>query len=168
MALPPSPARAPTRAPTVAVIGQGACDAATAARAEEVGALLARAGCTVVTGGLGGVMEAASRGARAAGGRVVGVLPGEDPDAANPHVEIAVASGMGDARNAILANTAAGFVAVAGSHGTLSEIAFALKRGKPVVSLGSWEVDPAVEVAASPGEAVAWILARLGLPAPPA
>ena len=110
-------------------------------------------------------MEAASRGARTAGGTVLGVVPGSDPADANPWVEFVVASGMGDARNAILANTAAGFVAVAGSHGTLSEIAFALKRGKPVVSLGSWEVDPAVEVADSPAAAVAWLLAALGLPA---
>ncbi|MEW6074493.1 MAG: TIGR00725 family protein [Planctomycetota bacterium] len=138
----------------VAVIGAGACDAATAERAHRVGRLLAERGCTVLTGGLGGVMAAASRGAAEAGGLVLGLLPGADPAAANPWVGVAIATGMGDARNAILANTAAAFVAVGGAYGTLSEIAFALQRGKRVVSLGSWAVDPALLPAASPEEAV--------------
>jgi len=142
------------RAPVVAVIGAGVCDEETAARAEAVGRLLAERGCVVACGGLGGVMEAASRGAAAAGGLVIGILPGQKPGTANPWVAVSIATGMGDARNAILANTAAAFIAVAGEHGTLSEIAFALKRKKRVVSLGSWEVDPAVEVASSPEEAV--------------
>jgi len=146
------------RARILAVIGAGHCDAATAERAREVGRRLAERGCVLLTGGLGGVMEAASRGAAEAGGLVLAVLPGADPSTANPHVALAVASGMGDARNAILANTAEAFVAIAGEHGTLSEIAFALKRGKRVVSLGSWEVDPAVRVARSPEEAVSLAL----------
>jgi hypothetical protein len=145
----------------VAVIGAGACDSDTAERARAVGSLLAGRGCVVLTGGLGGVMEAASRGAAEVGGLVIGVLPGADPADANPHVAVAIASGMGDARNAILANTAEAFVAVAGEHGTLSEIAFALKRGKRVVSLGSWQVDPAILVALTPEEAVRL---ALGLP----
>lgn len=149
----------PDRAPVVAVIGAGACDAAVARRAEEVGRLLAEAGAVVVTGGLGGVMEAASRGAARAGGLVVAVLPGDDPAAANPWARVVVATGMGDARNAILANTARAFVAVAGGYGTLSEIAFALKRGKPVVSLGSWEVDPRLVPARDAAEAVRRVLA---------
>jgi len=143
---------------TIGVIGAGACDPATAERAREVGRRLAEAGCTVVTGGLGGVMEAASRGASEAGGLVVAVLPGSDPAEATPWAGVVVATGMGDARNAILANTAEAFVAVAGSHGTLSEIAFALKRGKRVVGLATWDVDPAVLVAADPAEAVALVL----------
>jgi uncharacterized protein (TIGR00725 family) len=138
----------------VAVIGAGNCDGAVLERACTVGRLLAERGCVLVTGGLGGVMAAASRGAAQAGGLVIGVLPGPDPAEANPHVAIAIASGMGDARNAILANTAEAFVALAGEHGTLSEIAFALKRGKLVVSLGSWQVDPAILVAQTPEEAV--------------
>lgn len=142
------------RARVVAVVGAGECDRGTAERAEEVGRLLAGRGCTLVTGGLGGVMEAASRGAREAGGLVIGVLPAADPETANPHVQVAIATGMGDARNAILANTANVFVAIGGAHGTLSEIAFALKRKKRVVSLGSWEVDPAILVAATAAEAV--------------
>lgn len=99
-------------------------------------------------------MEAASRGASEAGGLVIGVLPGADPATANPWVEVPIATGMGDARNAILTNTAEAFIAIGGAHGTLSEVAFALKRQKPVISLGSWEVDPAVISAATPEQAV--------------
>jgi uncharacterized protein (TIGR00725 family) len=106
-------------------------------------------------------MEAASRGASEAGGLVVGIVPGDDPSAANEHVMLAVATGMGDARNAILANTAAGFIAVGGSYGTLTEIAFALKRRKPVVALESWDVDPAVRRATTAEEAVSILLAAL-------
>lgn len=146
---------------TIAVIGAGACNQATAAQARDVGRLLAEAGCIVVNGGLGGVMAAASEGAAAAGGTVVGILPGDDPGDANRYVTFPVATGMGDARNAIIANTAAGFIAIAGAYGTLSEIAFALKRNKPVVSLGSWEVDPRVIRAETPLSAVRLLLERL-------
>ncbi len=146
------------RARIIAVIGAADCDAATAERAREVGRRLAEAGCVVVSGGLSGVMEAASRGASEAGGVVVGVLPGAVPDTANAYVAVAIASGMGDARNSILANTAEAFVAVGGAYGTLSEIAFALKRGKRVVSLGSWDVDPAVAQADSAEDAVRMVL----------
>ena len=142
----------------IAVIGAGECDDETRAQAHEVGRLLAEAGCVVINGGLGGVMEAASAGARAVGGTVVGVVPSEDPRSANAHVSIAIASGMGDGRNAILANTAEAFVAVGGAYGTLSEIALALKRGKRVVSVGSWTVDPAIEQAADPEDAVRRLL----------
>lgn len=142
----------------IAVIGAGECDEATRARAREVGRLLAEAGCVVITGGLGGVMEAASEGAASAGGLVVGVVPGDDPDHANRHVDVPIATGIGDARNAVLANTAHAFVAVGGAYGTLSEIAFALKRGKRVVSLGSWDLDPAIARAGSPREAVRLVL----------
>ena len=144
----------------VAVIGAGECDEETAARAEAVGRALALRDIALVTGGLGGVMNAASRGARRAGGTVLGVLPGSDPSQANEHVELAVATGMGDARNAILANTAEGFVAVGGAHGTLSEIAFALKRMKPVIGLGTWDIE-GVEVCDEPEQAVERLLQAL-------
>jgi hypothetical protein len=146
----------------IAVIGAGEADASTLENAHQVGRRLAQAGCVVLTGGLGGVMEAASAGAREAGGRVLAIVPGSSPDEANSYVEIAVASGLGDARNALIANTAEGFVAVGGSYGTLSEIAFALKRDKPVVSLGSWELGLPVESARDPEEAVRTLLSRLG------
>ncbi|MHC4605982.1 MAG: TIGR00725 family protein [Planctomycetota bacterium] len=148
------------RSRIIAVIGASACDARTLETAREVGRRLAEAGCIVVTGGLGGVMEAAAEGAREAGGRVVGILPGPSPDDANPHVEIPVATGMGDARNAVIANTADAFVAVGGAYGTLSEIAFALKRGKRVAALGSWDVDPAVVRVSTPEEAVRAVTRR--------
>ena len=144
---------------TVAVIGAGECDAATAQRAQAVGRALAEAGCTLVTGGLGGVMAAASRGAAEAGGLVVGILPGDSADAANPHVRVAIATGLGDARNALIANSAQAFIAVAGSYGTLSEIAFALKRGKPVVGLGTWDLGLPLVRADTPSEAVQRVLA---------
>ena len=145
---------------TIAVIGAAACDQHVARRAHAVGRLLAEAGCVVVTGGLGGVMQAASRGAKEAGGLVVGIVPGPDPASANAHVDVSIATGMGDARNAILANTAEAFVAVAGSFGTLSEIAFALKRRKRVVSLDLTTPVPGVIQAEEPEEAVRLVLAE--------
>jgi len=148
----------------VAVIGAGACDPETASVAEDVGERLAGAGYVLATGGLGGVMEAASRGASRAGGLVLGILPGDQAEAANRWVDVPVVTGMGEARNAILVQTAAAFVAVGGSYGTLSEIAFALRRGRPVVSLGSWQVDPRIERAETSEEAVTWLLDQLGGP----
>jgi hypothetical protein len=133
--------------------------------AREVGRALAAAGAVVVCGGLGGVMEGACRGAREAGGQTLGILPGSSRADANPHVEVAVATGMGEARNALVVRTADALVAIGGEFGTLSEIAFALKAGKPVVGLSSWELAKggrAVEgvvPAASAGEAVELALA---------
>ena len=124
----------------VAVVGGGESDEATCALAEDVGRELARRGAVVVCGGLGGVMEAACRGAKAEGGTTVGVLPGDDRRSANAYVDVAVATGMGEARNAIVARTADVLVAVAGEFGTLSEIAMALRLGKPVVGLSTWEL----------------------------
>jgi len=143
----------------IAVIGAGSCDADLHARAREVGRRLGEAGCVVVTGGLGGVMEAASAGAKESGALVVGILPDATPASANASVDVAIATGMGDARNVVLVNTADAFVAVGGALGTLTEIAFALKRGKRVVSLGSWNIDPAMTAAATPEEAVSLVLA---------
>ena len=109
--------------------------------AEEVGRLLARRGAVVVCGGLGGVMEAACRGASREGGTTVGVLPGLDRGAANPFVSVAVATGLGEVRNALVVRAADALIAVGGVYGTLSEIALALKAGKPVIGLGTWEID---------------------------
>jgi uncharacterized protein (TIGR00725 family) len=142
----------------IAVIGTGTPDSETDAAAREVGRLLAEAGCVLISGGLDGVMAAASQGAHEAGGLVIGVVPGSSPEEANAYVRVAIATGIGDARNVILANSAEAFVAVGGAYGTLSEIAFALKRGKRVVSLGSWDVDPAVLRARTPEEAVRLVL----------
>jgi uncharacterized protein (TIGR00725 family) len=142
----------------IAVIGTGTPDSETDAAAREVGRLLAEAGCVLISGGLDGVMAAASQGAHEAGGLVIGVVPGSSPEEANAYVGVAIATGIGDARNVILANSAEAFVAVGGAYGTLSEIAFALKRGKRVVSLGSWDVDPSVLRARTPEEAVRLVL----------
>jgi hypothetical protein len=124
----------------IAVCGAGTCDTATTALAEEVGRRIAEAGAALVCGGLGGVMEAACRGALAAGGLTIGILPGDDPAAANAAVQVPIASGMGQARNVIIVQTAAVIIAVGGAYGTLSEIALARKSGRPVIGLQSWEL----------------------------
>ncbi len=129
--------------------------------AEEVGRLLAEAGAVVVTGGLGGVMEAASKGASEAGGITLGLLPGADRSGANPWLTVAVPTGMGEARNALVARAADGLVAVGGEWGTLSEIALSRKAGKPVAGLDSWELE-GIDRFDTAAEAVTALLRRLG------
>ncbi len=109
-------------------------------QAEAVGRELAERDHTVICGGLGGVMEAACRGAREAGGHTIGVLPGDDPAAANAYVEFPIVTNMGVARNAVIVLTSAAAIAIDGSYGTLSEIAIALNLGRPVVGLGTWRI----------------------------
>ncbi len=124
----------------VAVIGGDPCSALEYAAARAVGHGLATAGFGVVTGGRGGVMEAASRGARDAGGVTVALLPGEDRAAANAYADIVIPTGLGEARNVLVAAAGEVVVAVGGRLGTLSEMSLALRRGTAVVSLGSWEL----------------------------
>jgi uncharacterized protein (TIGR00725 family) len=121
--------------------------------ASRVGRLLAEAGAVMLCGGLGGVMEAASEGAASAGGTVVGILPGADRAEANPHLTVALATGLGEARNIALVNSADGVIAIGRGWGTLSEIALAMRRGRPVAALDTWPVD-GVQAAGSPEEAV--------------
>jgi uncharacterized protein (TIGR00725 family) len=153
------------RSRMIAVIGDGVCDATTAAVAEEVGRRLAEAGATVVCGGLGGVMEAVCRGAKAAGGRTVGILPGDRASDANPFVDVAIVTGMGEARNVLVVKSAEAAIAVGGRYGTLSEIALALKLGKPVVGIRSWQLataagpDSGLVPVDTPAEAVSLALA---------
>ncbi len=128
------------RAPYVAVVGASAGTPSELALGETVGRLLAERGAVLVCGGMGGVMEAAAGGAINAGGTTVGILPTASRLDANPYLTIAVATGMGEARNAIVVRTADVVIAVHGEYGTLSEIALALKMGKPVVGLGTWEL----------------------------
>jgi uncharacterized protein (TIGR00725 family) len=149
-----------SRTPYVAVVGPGEASPDELHTAEEVGAGLAAAGVVVVTGGLGGVMEAASRGARSRRGRTLGLLPGDDRDAANGWVEIAVPTGMGELRNGLVVRAADAVVAIGGGHGTLSEIALALKLGRPVVGLGTWEVH-GVDHVSTPEDALALIAGLL-------
>ena len=134
-----------TRPPYVAVIGDGDPRGPDGNRilewAEEVGQHIARSGAVVVTGGLGGVMRAASRGAVGAGGQTIGILPGTDPAEANEFVQTPVATGLGVVRNLVVVTSADAVVAIGGRHGTLSEIGLALRMGRSVVTLGSWRVE---------------------------
>ena len=123
----------------IAVVGGGVCSPDVRENAERLGRLLAEKGHILICGGLGGVMEAVCRGAREAGGVTLGILPGGKRDA-NPYVSIAVATGMGHARNVIIIESCDAVIALPGEHGTLSEIALALKMNRPVISLGSWDI----------------------------
>ncbi len=124
----------------IAVVGASAGTPTELALGEAVGGGIAEAGAVLVCGGMGGVMEAAARGAIHVGGKTLGILPGSSRLDANPYLTIAVATGMGEARNAIVARTADAMIAIHGEFGTLSEIALALKMGTPVVGLGTWEL----------------------------
>lgn len=137
-----APSDGGSRRPVVAVVGAGDLDDGSelAAAAATVGRALARRGVVLVCGGLGGVMAAACRGAAEAGGTTVGILPGRHRAAANPWVQVAVATGLGEARNAVVAATADAVVAIGGEYGTLSEIALALKAGTPVVGYRTWQL----------------------------
>ncbi len=132
--------------------------------AEEVGHRLAAAGVVVVTGGGTGVMAAASRGAEAAGGTALGLLPGGDRSEGNPHLTLSLPTGLGELRNALLVRSADALVAVGGSWGTLSEVALACRTGVPVFALHGWDLpaDGGPVVVADPAEAVARVLAVLG------
>jgi len=125
---------------TIAVIGGGQCSIEEALLAEAVGRELARRGATLLCGGLGGVMEAACRGAAIESGITVGILPGSDPASANPYVHIPIATGIGEARNVAVVKSAQAVIAIDGDYGTLTEIAFALKSGIPVIGLNTWSM----------------------------
>jgi uncharacterized protein (TIGR00725 family) len=159
------------RRPQVAVSGGGVDPPADVLdAAEEVGRRLAEAGMTVVCGGLGGVMEAAARGAASAGGDVVGIVPSGDPKDANPHCTHVVATGIGHARNLAVVASGDAVVAIGGEWGTLSEIAFARRLGRPVVALRTWTVRgigamedaPGIVTASSGGEAVEAVQRAMG------
>jgi uncharacterized protein (TIGR00725 family) len=142
-------------APYVAVIGPGEADASTLAAAEAVGRGLGKAGATLVCGGLGGVMEAACRGARETGATTIGLLPGADRTAANRWVSVAIPTGMGELRNGLVVRAADVVVAVGRGFGTLSEIALALRLGRPVVGLGTWDIGAPVVSVSDPEAAAA-------------
>jgi hypothetical protein len=151
----------------IGVIGESEfSDPANEQRAEEIGRLVAVAGHTLICGGLSGVMEAACRGAKSAGGTTIGILPGTDPGRANRFVDYAIATGLGEMRNVIIVLSADALVAIGGGFGTLSEIGHALRAGKPLVGIGTWEVSrgggpvplPAVD---SPQDAWAYLSSAL-------
>lgn len=128
--------------------------------AEEVGFLIAKSGCTLICGGLTGIMESACKGAKRAGGLTIGVIPSADKHDANPHVDIPIVTAMSTSRNVIIVRTADAIIAIDGSYGTLSEIAHALDQGKKVISLASWTIlkgsvdDDKFVLAHTPKEAV--------------
>lgn len=145
----------------VSVIGGGDIDAGTAETAEAVGRLLAEAGHEVICGGLGGVMAATCRGAANAGGRTIGILPGRDASAANPHVEVPIATGLGDARNALVVLNGDAVIALEGGPGTLSEIGLAQVYDRPIVGLDTHDVE-GIRAVETPAEAVTYVESAVG------
>ncbi len=125
----------------IAVIGDSECPAEVKRLAYEVGRLVANAGAYLICGGYGGVMAESARGAKDAGGTTIGILSGIDPGEANSSIDIPIVTGMRDARNAIIARTADGVIAVSGGFGTLTEIGFSLLFHVPLVGLRSWRLD---------------------------
>jgi uncharacterized protein (TIGR00725 family) len=144
----------------IAVIGSGDCSPQEARLAEEVSKELARHGAVLVCGGLGGVMEAACRGATLAGGLTIGILPGDSRRSVNPYVQIPIVTNLGEARNVIVVKTAQAVIAIGGGYGTLSEIGHALKNNIPVVGLNTWQLfrdgipEAAIITAKDPADAV--------------
>jgi len=147
----------------VGISGGGTVGSSTQSLAEQLGEELARRGAAVVTGGLGGVMAAASKGAKQVDGLTIGVLPGTDPQKANPYIDIPIATGWEEGRNFLLSFLSDGLIAVDGEYGTLSEIALARKLGRPVVGLRltDWHLSDVVHVQ-SPTEAADRLWAQLG------
>lgn len=147
------------RKPIIGVIGASEATPAGYAAAREVGRRIAEAGAVLVCGGLSGVMEGASRGCSGAGGLVLGILPGSEAGEANSYVSLPIPTNMGHARNVIIVHTAPVLIAIEGEYGTLSEMAVALKLGKPVIALNSrFKLDGVIEVS-TPEEAVRLALA---------
>lgn len=138
----------------IGVVGDGNCSGNAAGLAYHTGRLIAENGAVLVTGGLLGVMENASRGAKEAGGLVVGILPGFDISDANSYVDIAIPTGLSHARNALVVRASRVVIAVEGSYGTLSEIALALKMGIPVIGINTWDISPDIIKTSTPEEAV--------------
>lgn len=159
---------AAARPPRIAVLGPGRAPAAWLRMAEDVGLRLARAGALVVCGGLGGCMRAAARGARRGGGSCLGILPGYDADAADAAVDLPLPTGLGEARNVVVVAGSDAVIAIGGSPGTLSEIALALKLGRPVIGLDTWRLrspdarPSGLRRARGPAEAVRWALQAAG------
>ena len=140
--------------PYVSVVGSGTASGELYEKAREVGRLVAERGGTIVCGGRSGVMEAVARGATEAGGTAIGILPDEDRKRANEYLSYSIATGTGHARNLAVVCSGDVVIAIGGEYGTLSEIGLALKVGRPVVALESWDLGEHVSVAATPEESV--------------
>jgi uncharacterized protein (TIGR00725 family) len=129
----------------IAVIGGRQAPKSMLREAEKVGVLIGLSGAVLLCGGLSGIMRAAAKGAKRAGGLTVGILPQDSKNSANQYIDVPVATGMGIGRNVIIARTADAVIAISGEYGTLSEIAFSLQLKKPVVGIGTWDVEGVIE-----------------------
>lgn len=138
----------------IGVIGAANASEEEKRTSEEVGVLIAKGDCFLLCGAMGGVMEAACRGAKSAGGTTIGILPGSEASSANRFIDIPIVTGMGEARNVIVAKSSHCVIAIGGSFGTLSEISFALKSGIPVIGLDTWDVSEEIIKCETPEEAV--------------
>lgn len=138
----------------IAVIGAGKCSKKLKDQAYAVGRAIAEENAVLVCGGLKGVMEAAAMGAKEAGGTTVGIIPGIDRSEANPYCDIVIPTGIGEARNVLVVQSADAVISLHGKYGTISEMAFSLKLGKPLISLVRWDILPEVVSVADPAEAV--------------
>ncbi len=141
------------RKPVIAVIGAGKCSKKLKDMAAEVGRYIAENGGVLVCGGLGGTMEGAARGAKEAGGTTIGIIPSDDKTDANEFIDYVIVTGLGHARNILVVNTADAIVALPGKYGTLSEMAFALNAGKPIVSVSAWKLGDEIRQVEDPIEA---------------
>ena len=142
------------RTKTIAIIGARACDDRISQIAEQIGSLLAKNGYMIICGGLGGVMEGAAKGAKDNAGMTVGIIPGENREEANPYIDFPIATGFGEARNLVVIRSSDVIIALPGKYGTLSELSFCMKLGKPVISLGTWDISEKIIKAKDPKEAV--------------
>ena len=138
----------------IGVIGAANASEKEKRTSEEVGVLIAGRKCLLLCGGMGGVMEAACQGAKSAGGTTIGILPGPESSSANRFIDIPIVTGMGEARNVVVAKSSHCIIAIGGSFGTLSEISFALKSGIPVIGLDTWDVSEEIIKCKTPEEAV--------------
>lgn len=150
----------------IAVIGASESTKKQDQIAEEAGKLIAENNMVLICGGLGGVMESAARGAKANNGQTIGILPSREKTTANPYIDIAIPTGLAEARNLILINSADFVISIGGGYGTLSEIAFALKNNVPVIGIGTWQastgdVKAEIKSVNSPKEAIQVIIASL-------
>ncbi len=146
----------------IGVIGGRQATKKELAWAEDVGKGIARRGCILFCGGMGGIMEAACRGAQSESGTTVGILPTGRAADGNDFLNIVIPTNLGIARNSVLVRACEGVIAIGGKYGTLSEVAYALQWGIPVASLGSWDVSKDIFKTESPQEAVEWILKQIG------
>jgi len=143
----------PKRKPVIAVIGAGECSKKLKDMAADVGRYIAENGGVLVCGGLGGTMEGAARGAKEAGGTTIGIIPTDNKSDANEFIDYVIATGIGHARNILVVNSADAIVALPGKYGTLSEMAFALNSGKPIVSVSAWKLGDEIRQVEDPIEA---------------